>query len=172
MLSKRDQKMKRYSKDFRQADIERIRNGEPQSVVAKDLGIGSKTLNSWWCSTKDDLSPKELSDAKEIIPLRRLLREKEAEINFLKKSERVLRQTFLMKYAYLDQCIKCLEIGQRSFLPIPKACRLLKVSVSGFYSWKKVDHEHRHGFVRTDNFIITLTKAFIKEQGRDFATGL
>ena len=78
--------MKRYSKEFRQAAIERIHNGEIQSAVAKDLGISSKTLNSRWCSTKDDLSPKELSDAEEIIRLRRLLREKEAEINFLKKA--------------------------------------------------------------------------------------
>ena len=78
--------MKRYSKEFRQADIERIRNGETQSTVAKDLGISSKTLNSWWRSTKDDLSPKELSDAEEIIWLRRLLREKKSEINFLKKA--------------------------------------------------------------------------------------
>ena len=35
--------MKRYSKEFRQAAIERIRNGETQSAVAKDLGISSKT---------------------------------------------------------------------------------------------------------------------------------
>ena len=86
MPSKRDQKLKRYSKEFRQAAIERILSGETQLAVAKDLGISSKTLNLWWCSTKDDLSPKELFDAEEIIQLRRLLREKEAEINFLKKA--------------------------------------------------------------------------------------
>ncbi len=44
--------------------------------------------------------------------------------------------------------------------------------MSGFYSWKKVDHEHRYGVVHTDNFIITLTKAFIKEQCRGFTPGL
>lgn len=76
--------MKRYSKEFCQATIERIRNGETQSDVAQDLGISCKTLNSWWSSAKNDLSPKEQSDAEEIIRLRRLLREKEVEINFLK----------------------------------------------------------------------------------------
>ena len=38
--------MKRYSKEVRHASIERIRNGETQSAVAKDLGISRKTLNS------------------------------------------------------------------------------------------------------------------------------
>lgn len=78
--------MKNYSREFRQAAIERIRNGESQTAVAKSLGISSKTVHSWWSAAKDELPSQELSNTEEIIRLRRLLREKEAEIDFLKKA--------------------------------------------------------------------------------------
>ena len=40
--------MKQFSQEFKNTVIERIRNGETQTGVAKSLGISSKTVNSWW----------------------------------------------------------------------------------------------------------------------------
>ena len=41
---------------------------------------------AWWSAAKQDLPTQELTDTEEIARLRRLLREREAEIAFLKKA--------------------------------------------------------------------------------------
>ncbi len=46
--------------------------------------ISSKTVHGWWSAAKQDLPTQELTDTEEIARLRRLLREREAEIAFLK----------------------------------------------------------------------------------------
>lgn len=78
--------MTKFSPEFRQSVIERIRNGETQAEVSRSLGISPKTVHAWWSATKQDLPTQELTDAEEIALLRRLLCEREAEIAFLKKA--------------------------------------------------------------------------------------
>ena len=78
--------MTKFSPEFRQTVIERVRSGQTQTEVAKSLGISSKTVHAWWSAAKQDLPTQELTDTEEIARLRRLLREREAEIAFLKKS--------------------------------------------------------------------------------------
>ena len=78
--------MTKFSPDFRQTVIERVRSGETQTEVAKSLGISSKTVHGWWSSAKQDRPTQELTDTEEIARLRSLLREREAEIAFLKKA--------------------------------------------------------------------------------------
>lgn len=78
--------MTKFSPEFRQSVIERIRSGETQAEVSRSLGISSKTVHAWWSAAKQDLPPQELSDAEEVARLRRLLRERDAEIAFLKKA--------------------------------------------------------------------------------------
>ena len=76
--------MKQFSQEFKNTVIERIRNGETQTGVAKSLGISSKTVNSWWMKAKNELPQEQLSADQEIARLKKLLREREAEIDFLK----------------------------------------------------------------------------------------
>ncbi|HIU73714.1 MAG TPA: transposase [Candidatus Aphodousia faecipullorum] len=78
--------MKQFSQEFKNSVIERIRNGETQMGVAKSLGISSKTVNSWWMKAKEELPQEQLSAEQEIARLKKLLREREAEIDFLKKA--------------------------------------------------------------------------------------
>ena len=78
--------MKQFSQEFKASVIERIRNGESQMGVAKSLGISCKTVNSWWTKAKQELPQEQLSAEQEIARLKKLLREREAEIDFLKKS--------------------------------------------------------------------------------------
>ena len=73
--------MTKFSPEFRQTVIERVRSGEAQTEV-KSLGISSKTVHGWWSAAKQDLPTQELTDTEEIARLRRLLREREAEIAF------------------------------------------------------------------------------------------
>lgn len=72
--------MTKFSPKFRQTVIKRILIGESQTVVAKSLEISSKTVHVWWSATKQDLPTQELTDTEEVARLRRLLREREAEI--------------------------------------------------------------------------------------------
>ena len=52
-----------------------------------------------------------------------------------------------MRYAFLEHCIRCAEVGRHAALPVTRACHLLGVSVSGFYAWRNSDKEHRFGVV-------------------------
>ena len=149
--------MTKFSPEFRQTVIERVRSGESQTEVAKSLGISSKTVHGWWSAAKQDLPTQELTDTEEIAFL---------------KSSGVLRQTALKKYAYLKKCLECSEIGRHFYLPLVKVCCLLEVSVSGFYSWKSSDPNHRNGIVHTDDFIVTTIKAFIKDDCYGHTPGL
>lgn len=110
--------MKQFSQEFKNSVIERIRNGETQMGVAKSLGISCKTVNSWWRKAKEELPQEQLSAEQEIARLKKLLREREAEIDFLKKSDGVLRQNALRKYVYLKCRIDRAEIGRHCYLPI------------------------------------------------------
>ena len=78
--------MKQFSQEFKNSVIERIRNGETQMGVAKSLGISSKAVDRWWMKAKEDLTQEQLSAEQEIARLKKLLREREAEINVLKKA--------------------------------------------------------------------------------------
>lgn len=79
--------MKQFFQEFKASIIERIRNGESQMAVAKSLGISCKTVNSWWTKVQE-LPQEQLSTEQEIARLKKLLRYREAEIDFLKKRRR------------------------------------------------------------------------------------
>ena len=72
----------------------------------------------------------------------------------------------------MNKCLECSEIGRHRYLPLAKACRLLEVSVSGFYSWNSSDPNHRNGIVHTDDFIVTTIKAFIQDDCYGHTPGL
>ena len=80
--------MTKFSPEFRQTVIERVRSGEAQTEV-KSLGISSKTVHAWWSAAKQDLPTQELTDTEKIA---RLLREREAEIAFLKAAAYFAKQ--------------------------------------------------------------------------------
>ena len=81
--------MTKFSPEFRQTVIERVRSGQTQTEVAKSLGISSKTVHAWWSAAKQDLPTQELTDTEKIA---RLLREREAEIAFLKAAAYFAKQ--------------------------------------------------------------------------------
>lgn len=77
---------KRFSEEFKKSAIARVHNGESQLEVAKSLGISHKTLNSWFVKAKDQMPEGSVSLAEENARLRKALKEREAEIAFLKKA--------------------------------------------------------------------------------------
>ena len=77
---------KRFSEEFKKSAIIRVQNGESQLSVASSLGISYKTLNRWVIQAKGQMPPENVSLSEENARLRKVLKEREAEITFLKKS--------------------------------------------------------------------------------------
>ncbi len=75
-----------FSEEFKKSAIARVQNGESQLSVAKSLGINYKTLSRWFVKAKDQMPEGELSLSEENARLRKALKEREAEIAFLKKA--------------------------------------------------------------------------------------
>ncbi|MCL1596948.1 transposase [Parasutterella secunda] len=125
---------KRFSEEFKKSAIIRVQNGESQLSVANSLGISYKTLNRWIIQAKGQMPSENVSLSEENARLRKALKEREAEIAFLKKSSGVLRKDVVTRYAFLEHCIRCAEVGRHAALPVTRACHLLGVSVSGFYA--------------------------------------
>ncbi len=63
-------------------------NGESQLSVASSLGISYKTLNRWVIQAKGQMPSENISLSEENARLRKALKEREAEIAFLKKQRR------------------------------------------------------------------------------------
>lgn len=78
---------KRFSEEFKKSAIIRVQNGESQLSVANSLGISYKALNRWIIQAKGQQMPSEnVSLSEENARLRKALKEREAEIAFLKKA--------------------------------------------------------------------------------------
>ncbi len=76
----------RFSEEFKKSAIARIQNGESQLSVAKSLGISYKTLNRWFVNAREQMPEGSISLSEENARLRKALKEREAEIAFLKKA--------------------------------------------------------------------------------------
>lgn len=77
---------RRFSEEFKKSAITRVQNGESQLSVAKSLGISHKTLNRWFVKAKEQMPEGAISLSEENARLRKALKEREAEIAFLKKA--------------------------------------------------------------------------------------
>lgn len=78
---------KRFSEEFKKSAIIRVQNEESQLSVANSLGISYKTLNRWIIQAKGQMpSENVVSLSEENARLRKALKEREAEIAFLKKA--------------------------------------------------------------------------------------
>lgn len=77
---------KRFSEEFKKSAIIRVQNGESQLSVASSLGISYETLNRWVIQAKEQMPSEKVSLSEENARLRKALKEREAEIAFLKKS--------------------------------------------------------------------------------------
>ena len=108
------------------------RSGRRQRQIAGDLGIGVSALGRWVTELREEdlLSGPHEDAAKEITRLRRERDLARQERDLLKKSAGLLRQGKSMRFRFID--------AERAGLAMPifRLCRLLQVSVSGFYAWR------------------------------------
>ncbi len=74
--------MRKYDEEFKREAIKKIHDGQTAASVARELGCAESLLHKWKRQTIEASSDSE----KEVITLRRKLREVEMERDILKKA--------------------------------------------------------------------------------------
>jgi transposase len=74
--------MRKYDEEFKREAVKKIHDGQPVASVARELGCAESLLHKW----KREVIAATSDSEKEIISLRRKLREVEMERDILKKA--------------------------------------------------------------------------------------
>jgi len=74
--------MRKYDDEFKREAVKKIHDGQSVASVARELGVAESLLHNWKRQTMEVSSDSE----KEVIALRRQLREVEMERDILKKA--------------------------------------------------------------------------------------
>ncbi|MFQ5471852.1 MAG: IS3 family transposase [Dehalococcoidia bacterium] len=127
--------MTRYPAEFRQRAVELARLREkPIKQLAADLGISDQTLHNWLRQTDIDEGQREgltTEERAELVRLRRANRVLEMENQILKRAGGLLRpreRAPKMRFRLVQELA---ADGVR----VAVACRMLRVSTSGYYEW-------------------------------------
>ena len=146
--------------------LELVNQGQTQIEVAQALGVNPKTLSHWVTTAQARMPEQQRNELEELKRLRLQVRQQQAEIDFLKKSSRVLCQAAQVKYAFLKTCLDSKLIGRRKLISVRKAAALLRISTSGYYQWLKVDRYHRHGVHHSDEELLCHVRTVISRCGK------
>ncbi len=124
---------KRFTKEFRDEAVQLAINSDiPKRQLAEDLGVGKSTLFKWITDyrQKQGLSNNVVVPANELkLELLRLRKENTARgARHPKKSNGLLRKPKVMRYRFIE--------AQKAGQNIGRLCKLLKISRSGYYSWR------------------------------------
>ena len=133
MSKQNGNKGRRFDRAFKEEAVRLLQtSGRRQRQIAGDLGISVSALGRWVAELREEdlLSGPHEDAAKEITRLRRERDLARQERDLLKKSAGLLRQGKSMRFRFID--------AERAGLAMPifRLCRLLQVSVSGFYAWR------------------------------------
>lgn len=74
--------MRKYDDEFKREAVRKIHDGQPVASVARELGCAESLLHRW----KRDVLETSTEAEKEVIALRKRLREVEMERDILKKA--------------------------------------------------------------------------------------
>ena len=133
MSKQNGNKGRRFDRAFKEEAVRLLQtSGRRQRQIAGDLGISVSALGRWVAELREEdlLSGPHEDAAKEITRRRRERDLARQERDLLKKSAGLLRQGKSMRFRFID--------AERAGLAMPifRLCRLLQVSVSGFYAWR------------------------------------
>lgn len=78
---------KSYDEDFKKTIVSLYENGKGISELSREYGVGKSTIDSWIKKFKTiTTSTGEITNNNEILKLKKELKEKETEIEILKKA--------------------------------------------------------------------------------------
>jgi putative transposase len=126
---------RRYPLEFRRKVLDLIETGRPVAEIAAQLGVTAQTIYNWRNQDRVDrgLTPGvTTAESVELERARRRIRELETELAIERRANELLKERADPKarFAVVAQIVS-------EGLPAEPACGALRVSVSGFYAWRK-----------------------------------
>jgi transposase-like protein len=126
---------RRYPVEFRRKVLDLVEAGRPVAEVAAQLGVTAQTIYNWRNQDQVDrgLRPGVTSaESAELTAARKRIRALETEVAVLARGERHVEGADRPKRRF-EVVAAIVNDG----LPIEVTCRVLGVSISGFYMWRR-----------------------------------
>ena len=126
---------RRYPVEFRRKVLDLVEAGKPVAEIADQLGVSDQTIYTWRKQDRIDRGLRSgvtTSESAELTAARKRIRELETELAVTRRANELLKERVGPKRRW--------EVVARIVsedLPVEVACRVVGVSVSGFYTWRK-----------------------------------
>lgn len=125
---------RRYDPEFRRKVLDLLKAGRSVTDLARDLQISDQTIYNWRRQHLIDsgqLPGVTSTDQAELVAARRRIAELETELTIHRRAAELLKEAVPPKGRYAAIATMAAE-----GLPVEVCCRVLDVSVSGFYAWR------------------------------------
>ncbi|MBT4077687.1 MAG: IS3 family transposase [Gammaproteobacteria bacterium] len=123
---------KQYSKEYKEEAVALVREqGYSVPEAAKSLGIASNILYRWKQHIEEQQQGKSLAEdeREELKRLRKEIKNLRMEKEIFKKGQCLLRERNEVKFGFIRD--------ESSHFPVTVLCRVMRVSTSAYYVWKK-----------------------------------
>jgi putative transposase len=124
---------RRYPPEFRRKVLDLLKAGRSVADLVRDLGISDQTIYNWRRQELIDTGqlPGVTSiDQVELVAARRRIAELETELAIHRRAAELLKEAVPPKGRYA-----AIRTMAAEGLPVEVCCRVLHVSVSGYYAW-------------------------------------
>ena len=124
---------RQFDDEFKAGAVRLVRDeGKSVGRVARDLDLTESALRNWVDHARADRTKGRTGltteEREELRRLRKENRELRTERGDPKKSRGLLREAPSVKFAWIA--------AEKAYFPVAKLCRVLDVSLSGFYAWQ------------------------------------
>jgi len=123
-----------YPPEFRRKVLDLLRAGRSVAELVRDLQISDQTIYNWRRQERIDtgqLPGITSGDQVELVAARRRIAELETELAIHRRANELLKEAVPPKGRYA-----VIKTMAAQGLPVEVCCRVLDVSVSGYYAWR------------------------------------
>jgi putative transposase len=125
---------RRYPPEFRRKVLDLLRAGRTVAELSRDLQISDQTIYNWRRQHLIDtgqLSGITSTDQAELVTARRRIAELETELAIHRRAAQLLKEAVPPKERFA-----AIKVMAAEGLPVEVCCRVVDVSVSGYYAWR------------------------------------
>ncbi|MFQ5642034.1 MAG: IS3 family transposase [bacterium] len=154
-----------HTKEFKEEAVKLVQEqGYPVAEAARNLGVSPSILGRWKRELEKieggETNPGSMANMQaELKRLRKKNKRLEMEREILKKAGHLLRERIRMRYQFIDI--------EKQVYPIVLICEVMRVSCSGYYSWRSRKRSARE---IEDEQLIPIVKAAARASRRTYGT--